>query len=521
VFDPAKRRRKGWAALCFFTLIASGWVLTLYLLGELSIVSLDKRPFALIAQGDYLRATPSLLYTLFLAATYNFGVGFAGSLGGFWAFLVIQPLLLVSFCTYACSWLYAKGAPFLLALAFALVFAGLIPLSRAALCPQPEALLVGMLLFLVLWLIRAAGDNCRRLRRVAPTCALYALLTFLVLLNPLMLMTCAVTLIWASLAPSRIKLRLFLLACVVIGLWLFGLGVAAPLLGWSASLLAMLPMAFLGTLSFSSFNIFIFFLATLIVTLAVLARVLYARRPRYLLPFVPLIGFGLTFAFAQPAYAPPEMLSLSAFICCLPYLALIPVMREYTKTKAEMRERFLALRAAIPAEERNTRSDAACSLLVRKLMLLDPRSGYIGLYSAQKSELSLGLLAVQLSVLGYKVAYPALTSNTEMEFFTTLGVSDEDLFNAILEENPFEQMAGADLANLNRVEPSDISALVVPGVVFDQDRQRLGYGGGYYDRYILRLEEDVPVWGVGFREQVTEAVPVERHDLSLTGVVVG
>jgi 5-formyltetrahydrofolate cyclo-ligase len=502
-------------------LIAAGWALTLYLLGELSIVSLDKRPFVLIARGDYSGATPSLLYTLFLAAAYNFGATLAGPAGGFWAFLAIQSLLLVSLCARACSWLYAKGAPFLLTLVLALILAALIPLSRAAVCPRPDALLVVILFFLVLWLIQAAGDNCRFLRRALPTCALYALLTLLVLLNPLMLMTCAATLIWASLTPSRIKPRLFLLACVVIALWIGGLCVVAPWLGWGTNPLVALPQAFSATLDFSSFNIFISFLVAFVVTLAILIDILYTRRPRYLLPFVPLIGFGLTFVFARPAYAPSEMVSLSAFICCLPYLALIPFVREYTQTKEEMRRHFLALRAAILPEERNLRSDAACALLVRKLMLLDPRAGYIGLYSAQGSELSLGLLAVQLSVLGYKVAYPALTSETEMEFFTTLGVSDEDLLNAILEENPFEQADSVDLANLNRVEPSEISALVVPGVIFDADRQRVGYGGGYYDRYIPRLKKEVPAWGVGFREQVAEAVPVERHDLALTGVVIG
>ena len=58
-------------------------------------------------------------------------------------------------------------------------------------------------------------------------------------------------------------------------------------------------------------------------------------------------------------------------------------------------------------------------------------------------------------------------------------------------------------------------ALLVPGLAFDSQGGRLGYGGGFYDRTIAALGEQgrAPVTiGICFKEQMLEAVPREAHD---------
>jgi 5-formyltetrahydrofolate cyclo-ligase len=74
--------------------------------------------------------------------------------------------------------------------------------------------------------------------------------------------------------------------------------------------------------------------------------------------------------------------------------------------------------------------------------------------------------------------------------------------------------------------PHDIAALVpdalvlVPGVAFDARGGRLGRGGGYYDRTFASDAEPRPLLlGVGYAFQVVDAVPEERHDRRMDGVM--
>ena len=72
--------------------------------------------------------------------------------------------------------------------------------------------------------------------------------------------------------------------------------------------------------------------------------------------------------------------------------------------------------------------------------------------------------------------------------------------------------------------PPDFSPdlVLTPGVAFSQQSPgkiaRLGYGGGYYDRYLARHPEAQTV-GLGFTEQVVVRLPVEPHDVMLQSLV--
>jgi 5-formyltetrahydrofolate cyclo-ligase len=58
-----------------------------------------------------------------------------------------------------------------------------------------------------------------------------------------------------------------------------------------------------------------------------------------------------------------------------------------------------------------------------------------------------------------------------------------------------------------------IDVILVPALVFDSKRHRLGYGKGYYDR-LLENSESYSI-GVGFKEQLIEELPSESHDIRL------
>jgi len=65
---------------------------------------------------------------------------------------------------------------------------------------------------------------------------------------------------------------------------------------------------------------------------------------------------------------------------------------------------------------------------------------------------------------------------------------------------------------LGVVEPSEIDLIIVPGSGFDLQGNRLGYGGGFYDRFFELLNPLTPRIALGFECQVIPQVPVGKHD---------
>ena len=66
-------------------------------------------------------------------------------------------------------------------------------------------------------------------------------------------------------------------------------------------------------------------------------------------------------------------------------------------------------------------------------------------------------------------------------------------------------------------DPDTIEFVLVPGRAFDRQGNRLGRGGGYYDRFLARI--DAVRCGCVFAAQVLDAVPVEPHDVPLRIIV--
>lgn len=65
---------------------------------------------------------------------------------------------------------------------------------------------------------------------------------------------------------------------------------------------------------------------------------------------------------------------------------------------------------------------------------------------------------------------------------------------------------------LRPLDPEIIDLLIVPGVGFDAGGGRLGYGGGYYDRFFDRLKPGVPLVALAFEMQILAQIPLEQWD---------
>ena len=69
------------------------------------------------------------------------------------------------------------------------------------------------------------------------------------------------------------------------------------------------------------------------------------------------------------------------------------------------------------------------------------------------------------------------------------------------------------------ITPDQVDLVVVPGLAYDQHKNRLGRGGGFYDRYLQQLPSDTPTVGVAFDFQVLDNLPTDDHDMPVTHVL--
>jgi len=58
----------------------------------------------------------------------------------------------------------------------------------------------------------------------------------------------------------------------------------------------------------------------------------------------------------------------------------------------------------------------------------------------------------------------------------------------------------------------EIDFIVVPALAYDQEGNRLGRGGGYYDRFLAHVELGAETCGLAFAQQVVEELPVHSND---------
>ncbi|HHV18194.1 MAG TPA: 5-formyltetrahydrofolate cyclo-ligase [Thermoanaerobacterales bacterium] len=65
----------------------------------------------------------------------------------------------------------------------------------------------------------------------------------------------------------------------------------------------------------------------------------------------------------------------------------------------------------------------------------------------------------------------------------------------------------------------DIDVVVVPGVAFDRNGYRLGYGAGYYDNFLPKLRSDAKKIAVAFEMQLKDLIPIEPHDVKMDMII--
>lgn len=58
----------------------------------------------------------------------------------------------------------------------------------------------------------------------------------------------------------------------------------------------------------------------------------------------------------------------------------------------------------------------------------------------------------------------------------------------------------------------ELDLIVVPGLIFSQEGYRIGYGGGYYDKFLAEIDRKVDKVGIAFSDFVVDTLPVDDYD---------
>jgi 5-formyltetrahydrofolate cyclo-ligase len=173
------------------------------------------------------------------------------------------------------------------------------------------------------------------------------------------------------------------------------------------------------------------------------------------------------------------------------------------REKRRVRERVLALRDAMPEGER----DAAGRAIVERLLSLPEltRAKTVMVFWSFGSEIDTPPLLTGLHERGARVALPRIVER-DLEARTYAPGDPVSLTS----------FGAAEPSDGEAVPPEEVDVIVTPGVAFDRRGMRVGYGGGYYDRFFARTRADAVRVGAGYSAQlVEEPLPAAAFDLPL------
>lgn len=64
-----------------------------------------------------------------------------------------------------------------------------------------------------------------------------------------------------------------------------------------------------------------------------------------------------------------------------------------------------------------------------------------------------------------------------------------------------------------------VDLFLVPGLAFDTKGGRVGYGGGFYDKFLIKARENADKIALGYDFQIIEKVPLETTDILIDGII--
>lgn len=164
--------------------------------------------------------------------------------------------------------------------------------------------------------------------------------------------------------------------------------------------------------------------------------------------------------------------------------------------KKELRKKYTKVRADVEDKEGKDR------LIRKNLRELDiyKKAKSVFVFISYKSEVDTRRIIEDILADGKKLLVP-LVKGSEMIAVEVKGIDD-------LEPNKM-----GILEPKSGKEVTDVDLTITPGLAFDKKGFRLGYGGGYYDKFFAKV--DTVRMGIGYSDQYVESIVHEDYDKAL------
>lgn len=177
--------------------------------------------------------------------------------------------------------------------------------------------------------------------------------------------------------------------------------------------------------------------------------------------------------------------------------------------KNELRKKLKKIRDDIPSDKRKIEEKIIAETLLNSEIYKNSKSIFI--YNSFRSEVDTSYI-IEEALNEKIVALPVTNINDHsMEAYE---INKDSVF---IQDSYGIQSPDKKTSKI--INPKEIDLAIVPLLAFDAYGNRLGYGGGYYDRYLPRLREDAICVGLAFSNQFIEEIPIEKYDKKLDYVI--
>ena len=173
-------------------------------------------------------------------------------------------------------------------------------------------------------------------------------------------------------------------------------------------------------------------------------------------------------------------------------------------SKSEIRKKLLAIRKNYQIKNRKINFQEILNILKERNI----KKKIVGGYYPYNYEIDSIHILDKFEKRKYRISLPKIRKNSQMDFFQW-SLNDPLIINKYGIPEPISK----------KTQYPDI--LLVPLVAYDKDLNRLGYGGGFYDRYIKKIKKkkDVITIGLSYSFQKIKQIKINKHDIKLDFVL--